>query len=321
MRRVFAAAVFGAALVTLPAGQATAETAACTWQKTAWEIPAGDEVGEIFGYDGSRYAVGVSGFEAWEGEGVWEAKATLWDRGKVVYRADELLPHFRDVNAAGLIVGDTIVDNRFIGITATHDGRTTPLPANPAWRSYSAWQVNNAGDIAGWASNADQSWLVVWPANAPGTYREFPHEPTSLADLDEQGRVLILTSSSEGGGSVLDVDGQWRVLVPHGTATYSRPHDLRDGRVVGASGGSAIEWDAQGKVVRAFGGGITDAAAIGGNGTIAGYGGSPRGVVLWRGGAVVEQPIAGEFLVNGFSDDERTIVGRESAIPTQYHCS
>ncbi len=329
MRRLLAAVVLGTALVSLPTGQAAAtEAAACTWQKTSWDLPEGTAIGEIAGYDGSRYAVGVTGQKSILGGGLVNARGTLWDGGRVVLRAAGEIPHFRDVNAAGLVVGDTIVNGRFTAVTIGHDGRTTALAANPAWTGYSAWEVNNAGDVVGWAHIGTKTILVVWPGNAPGTYRELP-TPTFnanfLADVDEQGRIIVQTSP--GGGYVVSPAGQWRVLAAQGAGGSGTPFAIRNGRVVGGttsdSGYAAAEWDAQGSLVRTIRDGAVSARSIGGNGTLAGYAfvGSVQRVVLWRDGVVVDTPIPSAFSLTGLSNDERTIVGVEAKRPAHYRCS
>ncbi|MCS7475875.1 hypothetical protein ACFFQW_41525 [Umezawaea endophytica] len=323
LRRLVAAVALGTALVSVPTGQAGA--AACTWQKTLWDLPAGAALGEVVGYDGSRYAVGVTGPKSVLGT-LYNRRGTLWDDGKVVLRVEGEIPHLRDVNAAGLVVGDTVVNDRFVAVTIGHDGRTTALPANPAWTGYSAWEVNNAGDVVGWATKDSKTILVVWPANAPGTYREVP-TPTfyanTIVDLDEQGRVVVQTGP--GGGYVVTA-GQWHQLAagsPDGSGT---PYAIRDGRVVGGvndASYAAAEWDAQGSLVRTIHDGAVLVRSVGGAGTLAGYAfvGSVQRVVLWRGGVVVAQPIPAAFALTGLSDDERTIVGAEAKRPAHYRCS
>ncbi|HEX6345597.1 hypothetical protein [Umezawaea sp.] len=325
MRRLLTAFVLGTALVVPQAGQAAA--AACTWQKTVWDLPEGAAVGQVAGYDGGRYAVGVTGRSPVSGGGIVSPRGTLWDGGKVVLRVAGEVPHLRDVNAAGLVVGDTVVDDRFVAVTVGHDGRTTALPANPAWTGYSAWEVNNAGDVVGWASVGTRTILVVWPGNAPGTYRELPTPSFSanfLTDVDEQGRIIVQTSP--GGGYVVSPSGQWNVLAAPGAGASGTPWDIRDGRVVGGISGNgyaAAEWDAQGRLARTTGGGAVEGRSIGGSGTVAGYAfaGSVQRVVLWRDGVVVDTPIPSQFALAGFSDDERTIVGVELRRPAHYRCS
>ncbi|MBN6040248.1 hypothetical protein [Amycolatopsis sp. 195334CR] len=329
LRRVLATAVFGAALAAIPAGPAVAAepAAACAWQKTVWDLPPGAEIGEVDAYDGSRYAVGITGLRPLWGDGVADPRGTLWDNGKVVFRADTSVPHLRDVNASGLVIGDTVVDGVFHAVTVGHGGQVTKLPANPAWTSSSAWAVNNAGDVAGWADAGSRLILVVWPGNAPGTYRELPTPQNlgyhHLADLDEQGRVIVQTDAGTG-GYVVDPAGQWRVLASMGADGSSTPWGIRGGRVVGSVDGAgsyaAAEWNARGELVRTIRTGLREGVSLGGNGTIAGYG-SQSGVVLWRDGAVVAQPITTNFTLAGLSDDERTIAGVEAKRPSHYRCS
>jgi hypothetical protein len=310
-------------LVTLPAGQAGAAAAACTWQKTAWDLPAGADMGTLAGYDGDRWAVGTTGNRPWMGEGITDPRGTLWDNGKVVLRATDEIPHFRDVNAAGLIVGDTIVDDEFVAVTIDHDGTTHPLPRGSTWDGYSAELVSDGGDIVGWASSGLKSQVVVWPAGAPGTYRVLPTPDATylhLQDVDSQGRI-IAQGDSGFGGVVWDTDGQWRRLASNGT-----PWAVRNGRVVGGLNdtNAAAEWSARGGLVRTIGSGAINATTIGGNGTVGGHRfvNSQLRPVLWRDGAVSDplSTVAAGFALRWLGDDERTLVGVESRRPAEYHC-
>ncbi|MGM1061660.1 hypothetical protein [Saccharothrix sp. Mg75] len=333
--RLLAAVALGAALVSLPTGQAGATGAAgavaCTWQKTLWELPEGAEAGEITGYDGGRYAVGNTGLDFFWGDGLVDPRATLWDNGEVVMRGAGQVPYFSDVNASGLVVGNMYVGQRFHAVTVAHDGTMTDLPANPAWTGSWASHVNNRGDVIGWGTvGAAKSTLVVWPGDAPGTYREVTMPDAhgiSLVDIDEQGRVVV--GVSPGGSYVISPDGRWTKLAAPGVDGVAVPRDIRDGRVVGRLdiapnyGGAVAEWDVRGSVVRTFGRPAVEGISLGGNGTIAGYGfvGSSQRVMLWRDGVLVAQPIAARFALTGLSDDERTIVGVEADRPAHYRCS
>ncbi|CAL9324853.1 hypothetical protein [Streptomyces sp. SudanB182_2057] len=310
-------------LVTLPAGQAGAAAAACTWQKRVWELPAGADVGTLDGYDGDRWAVGITGNRSWMGGGITDPRGTLWDDGKVALRVSGEIPHLNDVNASGLVVGDTIVGNEFVAITVDHDGTTHRLPGDPAWDNYSADLVSDNGDIVGTATVDRKFRVVVWPAGAPGTYRVLPTPDVAylhLQDVDDQGRIIAQSDSSVG-GLVWDTDGQWRELASNGT-----PWAVRDGRVVGGLNdtNAAAEWTARGGLVRTIGSGAINATAVGGHGTVGGHRfvNSQRQPVLWRDG-VVSDPLTGVpsgFALNWLSDDERTLVGVESRRPVAYDC-
>ncbi|MFF9002213.1 hypothetical protein ACF1GW_19190 [Streptomyces achromogenes] len=309
-------------LVVLPAGQAGAAAAACTWQKTVWDLPAGADVGTLDGYDGDRWAVGITGNRAWMGDGITNPRGTLWDNGKVALRVSDEIPHLNDVNAAGLVVGDTIVGNEFVGITVDHDGTTRQLPGDPAWDDYSADLVSDNGDIVGTATVGLKFRVVVWPAGAPGTYRVLPTPDVNylhLQDVDGQGRIVAQVDSSFG-GLVWDTDGQWRKL-SNGT-----PWAIRDGRVVGGLNdtNAAAEWTARGALVRTIGGGALNATAVGGNGTVGGHRfvNSQLRPVLWRNG-VVSDPLStvpAGFVLDWLGNDEQTLVGVESRRPAEYDC-
>ena len=331
---MLATIVLGMALgLVSPSGAQAGAAAAplCAWQKTAWDLPAGTNAGTVKGYDGSRYAVGITG--KWTlYSGITDPHGTLWDNGTVALRITGSTPHLHDVNAAGLIVGDDIVNNRFVAVTVGHDGGTSVLPGNPAWDGYSADLVNNAGDIIGLAGIGLRHTVVVWPAKAPGTYRELPTpnvDYLSLTDVDEQGRIVAQTGSGSGGGFVWDTDGQWRVLASQGPGGYGTPWAVRNGRVVGEMDNNtsyaAAEWNALGGLVRTIRDGAITAVAIGGNGIVGGraFVNSQQRPVLWRDGTVADPltAVAPTFALRGISDDERTLVGSEALRPTQYSCS
>lgn len=317
-------------VMAAPAADAAETAAACTWRKTAWELPAGTDSGEINGYDGSRYAVGVTGRYGWQG--ISDPNGTFWDNGKVVFRLGATVPHLNDVNASGLIVGDEYVDNEFYPVTVGRDGRTTRLPVSPAWEGVSARLVNNRGDIVGVASiGVEKYQLVLWPASAPGTYRELPTPNVFSfypAGLDEQGRIIAQTS---GGGFVWDTNGQYRALATQGSGARSTPRAIRAGHIVGSmdttSTYAAAEFNAQGGLVRVLRNGAITMNAIGGNGTVGGsaFVDSTRRTVLWRDGVIVDT-LAGlpwSFELHAISDDERAVIGTEldAPIPVQYNCS
>ncbi|MFT7836882.1 hypothetical protein Q5530_12100 [Saccharothrix sp. BKS2] len=327
-----AALGLGLALVSPPAGRAApVAAAACTWQATSWDLPAETNGGVLEGYSGSRYAVGTTGRFV-PLSGLVDPRGTLWDNGKVVQRATAATPGYRDVNAAGRIVGYDYVNGRLVGVTIGRDGRATALPGNPAWDGYSAELVNNAGDVVGYADIGTRDVVVLWPASAPGTYRELP-SPADVrtihpVDVDEQGRIVATTGTSSGGGLVRDTDGQWRVLAAQVAGGYSNPNAIRNGRVVGSqgtdSGHAATEWTARGVLVRTFRN-SGSASAIGGNGTVGGRTTVSAGqrTVLWRDGVVVEQPatVPWTFQLRWISDDESTLVGSDGGRPVQHRCS
>lgn len=311
-------------LVSAPAGQAEA---ACTWTKTAWEMPANTNYGWLVGTNG-KYAVGGTGY--WQGgPNITNRRGALWENGKLVLQGVEK-PNLYDVNASGLVVGQDIIASKWVGVKVARDGSATVLPSNPAWESFSADLVNNAGDIVGTADVGTRETVVVWPASAPGTYRELSTPDVSsltLVDVDEQGRIVVDTDSSTG-GFVRDTDGQWRKLAAPGPGGYGTPQAIRDGRVVGdvhdSNSYAAAEWNAQGALVRTIRNGALSAKAIGGKGTVGGqrYVGTTRRPVLWRDGVVVDQlaTVSEFFTVHGISDDERTLVGSEG-MPAHYTCT
>ncbi|GAA1307400.1 hypothetical protein [Saccharothrix xinjiangensis] len=328
--RVLAAAVLAAGLVVVSPQTGQAAAAACTWQGTGWELPAEANGGTLQGYDGSRYAVGTTGKYV-PFTGLTNPRGTLWDNGKIVLRATAATPRYRDVSRSGLVVGNDVVGGRTVAVTIGRDGGATVLPGDAAWTGYSAELVNGAGDVYGYADTAARDVVVVWPASAPGTYRELPAPDVDFirpVDVDDQGRVVAITGTASGGGLVRDTDGRWRVLAAQGAGGYSDPRAIRGGRVVGSqgtdAGHAATEWTARGALVRTF----RDAAvafAIGGNGTVGGRTVVSAGqrTVLWRDGVVVDRlsAVPWTYSLRWISDDESTLVGSDGGRPVQYRCS
>jgi hypothetical protein len=323
---MLAVAALTATLGLVPVGTAQAE--ACAWQKTEWELPPTTSSGTLYASDGGRYGAGITGTRStnWP-YGYKEKQGTLWDNGKVVLRLPAATPS--DVNAAGLIVGDAIVNGKFTGVTVSRTGTTTALPSHPNWNSSSADVINNAGDIAGTATVGSKSILVLWPASAPGTYRELavPGGGSAVAtDIDEQGRIVGYTASE---GFVTDTSNQWHTLAAQGPNGMGTPQAIRGGRIVGSMDNdtsyAAAEWNAQGSLVRTISNGALSANAIGGKGTVGGQrfvGSNPR-AVLWRDGVVADSlsGVSDYFRVEAISTDEKTLIGNDASGPAQYTCS
>ncbi|MGW4893055.1 hypothetical protein ACWEQL_12450 [Kitasatospora sp. NPDC004240] len=321
-------AALTATLALVPVG--TAQAAACNWQKTAWELPSTTTTGTLYASDGGRYGVGITGTRSttWPYD-VKDRRGTLWDNGKVVLRLPAATPGLSDVNSAGLIVGDDYIGGKFTAVTVSRTGTTTPLPSNPSWGGSAADVINNAGDIAGTASVGTKRILVVWPANAPGTYRELPlpaANTLTATDIDEQGRIVGYTDS---GGFVTDLNGQWHTLAAQGTNGKGDPWAIRNGRIVGEVNNNtsyaAAEWNAQGSLVRTIGNGALEATAIGGNGVVGGkrFVGSTLRPVLWRDGVVADSltAVSDTFAIEAISTDEKTLIGNETSRPAHYTCS
>ncbi|WP_157849800.1 MULTISPECIES: hypothetical protein [Streptomyces] len=310
--------------------QAATQATACQWKKTAWELPAGTNDGFLYGTDGARYGIGITGTMStrWPYP-ILNGLGTLWDNGKVVLR----LPagtRVSDVNSAGLVVGDARINGKYTAVKVSPTGTTTALPFNPAWSSSSAYVINNAGDIAGVAGVGTKNVLVVWPAGAPGTYRELPLSGDLLTptDIDEQGRIVGYTASL---GFVTDLNGQGHTLATSGTSGKGTPFAIRDGRVVGglddSTGYAEAEWTDQGSLVRTISPHAIEAKAIGGNGTVAGDSfvapSTTARTVLWRDGVLVDSlpTIPDSFQIKAISTDEKTLIGNELGRPANYTCS
>ncbi|SOB82459.1 hypothetical protein [Streptomyces sp. 1331.2] len=327
---VLAAAAITTALGLVPVGTAqAAPQAACVWQKTAWELPTGTNDAVLYGSDGNRYGVGIAGtMSTTFPYGIKNGLATLWDNGKPVLRLSSSTT-VADVNSSGLIVGTDYVNGTYTAVKVSSTGTKTALPSNPAWNGSNAKVINNAGDIAGVASIGTKNVVVVWPASAPGTYRELPVPSNyipAVDDIDEQGRIVGITNA---GGFVIDLNSQWHTLAAQGTNGTGSPNAIRDGRIVGSihsdTAYSEAEWDSQGRLVRTITNGAIEARAIGGNGTVGGLAfvnSSPRSV-LWSNGVVSDSLSATSqfFQITAISTDEKKLIGNDAGYPSSYTCS
>ncbi|MFJ9448438.1 hypothetical protein ACIRRH_42565 [Kitasatospora sp. NPDC101235] len=325
---VLAVAAVTAALGLVPVG--TAQAAACNWQQTAWELPVLGTNGTLHASDGGRYGVGTTGRRStsWPFD-LKDMRETLWDNGKIVLQLPLNGPVVSDVNSSGLMVAYTTVNNTLTAATVSRTGTTTALPSDPNWAGSSAAVINNAGDIAGTAQVGTKNILVVWPANAPGTYRELPLPASGylhLVDIDEQGTIV---GSNDSGGFVTDSNGVWHTLAAQGSNGKGTPSAIRDGRIVGSidsdASYAAAEWNTQGSLVRTITNGAIEAKAIGGNGTVGGltFSGSTSRSVLWRDGVVSDSlsAVPSTFKVSAISTDEKTLIGTDGARPAYYTCS
>ena len=317
-------------LAGVPAGDAAAATTGCTWQQHAWQFPAGADAAELHGYDGSRYAVGLSGTRSIWVDGVVDPHPTLWDNGTVVWRSPDFLPYVNDVNSSGVIAGaDLEGDNKSFGITIARDGTVKRLPSDPGWDQYGADLIDNKGDIVGSAIKPGLQYvIVVWPADAPGTYRELPGPtsgPVYATDLDEQGEILGVQGAPQ--GAIWTTSGGYHLFE---TPQFADPESVRNGHVVGGwstfSTYGAAEWDAQGHLTRSIPGtSVVKFTALGGGGTVGGvhFVGSQEHPALWRDGVLVDplDAVGADFDLQWISDDDHSLVGVDDLRPMHYRCT
>ncbi|HEX6339817.1 hypothetical protein [Umezawaea sp.] len=332
--RAVATAGLVSGLVLLPGGQA--QSATCS--VTAWQVPTGATTSAVHGYDGVRVAVGSTSRMV-RVAGTWrhtDTRAAVWDDGRLVLRLTSETAVMDDVNAAGEVVGSEVVGSRRVAVTFDRLGTATPLPGRSTWDGYWASLVTSGGDVVGQAVTGDQRVVVLWPAAAPGTYRELPVPGVTDARpvaVDDQLRIVASTSSTTGGGYVRNTDGTW-VPLAHPANGHADPWAIRDGRVVGRTlldpnGFTVSEWNGAGALVRTYPTEAVIPRAIGGRGVVGGdalVDGGQR-TVLWRDGVVVDRlpSVAAAFQLAAISDVERTLVGREGSypnhLPVHYRCS
>jgi hypothetical protein len=275
--------------------------------------------------------------------------AALWDNGSLVHAATTTTYGFNDINKAG-IAGWSTQSGRRVATRFDRAGKADPLPNDPQWTSSTAVAVNDRGDIAGWATvQPSRHVALVWPANAPGTFRVLPTakpltSPPQVTDIDELGRVtagLDFWDTNEHPAVVWDVNQILRTLQPTASGNPARnPTAVRAGRILAESVEGAGEWNLSGSHVRTFDSGrAAYAYAIGGGGTVGGQRAPQQfaayQAVLWRDGklatALPSDPLY-EASVRHISDDEQTAYGTESVLhvmppsfysknPVQWRCS
>jgi uncharacterized membrane protein len=172
--------------------------------------------------------------------------------------------------------------------------------------------------------------VVVWPASAPGTYRELPTPSTtqlSLSDLDEQGEIIGGTQDAPQ-GAIWNIGNN--TYTPLKTPQFANPQAVRAGHIVGGWSTfetfGAAEWNAAGTMTRTIPGtNAVEFTALGADGTIAGqiWVNRLQHPSLWRNGQVTDPLTAvnTHFVTQWISDDGKRLTGIQDWVPTQYSCS
>ncbi|MFG1604417.1 hypothetical protein [Actinoplanes sp. NPDC049265] len=223
-----------AALVALPAPAHAASS--CTF--TALQPPSGSRQASVTHasrtgvYAGTAYTDGGS------------SSAARWENG--VARALGSFEVF-DVNADGTVVGQiesaTPILNR-------RTGKWQPLP-RPDGTTAAATAVNDAGEVFG---ALDDGRLIRWPAAQPGTYELIDSPlPGAGTAVDVTADGTLLARGGKSGAALRAPDGTWTVLDRPAPDQEITAVAVAGDRVVGHDwGGTGIEWDRSGAIVRTW---------------------------------------------------------------------
>ena len=236
MRKAVLSVVLGASLAfavttALPATAVAAPSAApCTWLGSDLPIPAGASGGSVA-------VAGPNGYLAGQTRKAGKLVNLLWHNREVVEMPappNNAAVQFYAVSGSGVVVGYRSSG----GVTAGfryHDGVYETLPS-PAGVRATATAVNESGDIVGYTGDGAAPYRVIlWPANAPGSYRIIADG--KAVGIDNAGRVVTEP------GLVWSPDGSTRQLAGYGDLVIQR---YQGERIIGRSwsqGEQLIEWD------------------------------------------------------------------------------
>lgn len=292
-----------------------AQAAACTWQRTDFEVPPSGSAVDVRGVGGD-YAVGQT---------QWD-KAALWYQGKLTEVPPPVeVPDGRtaleDVNTSGTAVG-TMYTNHPDGTLTQEvyirrpDGTHQFLGSST--RHESAEAINDRGDILGRSYVPGGGTVIVyWSYKDYSKYRVIGEGyPVGLS---ESGNVVVddrvLTPLDSGlvlGRRLAKPDGAQSVT------PSSVQNDVIAGRAVMTSGGvQAVTWNANGSLrsTVASAGEDVYGVAANNNGVVLGLRGThPRAMTpsKWRNGVLETMPVPAPEMDRGrrvFINDQDVITG------------
>jgi hypothetical protein len=237
MRNAVLSAALGASLAlavttALPvtAAAAAPSAAPCSWVVSDLPIPAGDIGGVVA-------VAGPNGYLAGQTRKPGQLVYLVWHNREVA----EMPPppngtslQFSAVSGSGEVVGYQYGNGVSAGFRY-HDGVYQTLPS-PAGVRATATAINESGDIVGYIGDGAVPYeVILWPANAPGTYRIIA--AGRAMGIDDAGRVVTEP------GLVWSPDGSTRQLAGYGDLVIQR---YQGGRIIGrswAAGEQLIAWD------------------------------------------------------------------------------
>jgi hypothetical protein len=189
------------------------------------------------------------------------------------------------INGRGEVVGTMSSANKPRVGFVYRDGGYQILPS-PDGHDVSVSGINESGDIVGNIDDGGWNRIILWPANAPGTYRIITDdvavrlEHGRAVGIDDGGRVVTQR------GLIWSPDGSARELAGYGDLTIDL---FQGGRIIGESWSAhrvLIEWDVAGNEVRRLPG--LGPVGVNANGLLAAWyyndQDSSNTLVTWRNG-------------------------------------
>jgi hypothetical protein len=191
-----------------------------------------------------------------------------------------------DVNNSRYVAGYTWNDATGESQPYKYRGLNYQILPVPAGLHGVATDINEAGDVAGWAVDyaTGATTALFWPAAAPRTFVVVgPGQPVGL---DDAGRIVTNR------GLIWSPDGTTRTIKQHRGG--ARPQQYADGRISGggstAGQSEAVEWNLDGNITRVVPG-VQTVEGINSRGTIVGF--RNTGWAIWS--DTTPQPVSGSL--------------------------
>jgi hypothetical protein len=323
------------AATALPA-VAHATTSECTWVESDLPLPAGIVSATVNGSDGQLTFVGTA-YTRVGGPG----QGIVWQNGTphlLGYAANSRNTQLSGIDSAGDAVGEESLGSFEVPVlyhNGGYEGLTAPFASASELVAYG---INANGDVVGTAlENNGTNVFVVWPAGRPSNPRTLPIPGSvdwaGIPYIEDDG--YIASYNGVPNAYVWAPDGTPTALTPVKPGDSTEVFDIRGGRILGFSGGSAgstiVEWDTAGNVIRT----LPDVATysrvlrINANDTVLGEstaGGQQYG--LWQQGQLIgrlaapanAQSIVPVVLTDGDIVGGSYTVSGGASVPAEWEC-
>jgi hypothetical protein len=290
------------------AAQAAPDRATCSW--TVRTLPAAPGFTQSFSY-GTDHASHVFG-AATNDSGITESPA-VWriDGGtppRLLGSAHGATTRITALNAAGVAAGNYRDSTGSHAVRYAGGYQDLPVPAGASQSE--AVDINAHGDIVG---TIDNSTIIVWPADRPGTYALLPKADGDSAEAkgidDARNVVGLVVHGDQFTGYIWNATGKAAPLPAATADAWVNPAGIRNGRVLGTengpSRGTVVVFDLSGRPLWRLAEHVGQ--SMNAAGLVSAFHGVPDGLVqrLLRNGSVVA-PLPSE---QGF-----LAVGRPSAL-------
>jgi hypothetical protein len=289
--------VIGAMAVTMLAGlsttaaQAAPDQTTCTW--TVRTLPAAPGFTQSFSYgtDHGSHVFGAATNDSGitENPAVWSIDGSTPPR--LLGSAHGAPTRIMGLNTAGVAAG------YYRDSTGTHavrhaDGGYQDLPVPAGTNQAEAVDINARGDIVG---TIDNSTIILWPADRPGTYTLLPKVAGDSAEAkgidDARNVVGLIVHDDQLTGYIWNAAGKATPLPAAEAGAWVNPEGIRNGRVVGNENGpqrdTVVVFDLSGRPIWRLAEHVGE--SINAAGLVLGFHGVPDGAIqqLLRNGAVV----------------------------------